>query len=174
MGIQLVRSHAVILAIGMLAGCTGRIVGGSSGSGGIRRNRHWHRRERNYRLGGTTGSGGDGTASVLNLNGSPQYYRMVRLTNAQWGRAVQDVLKLTRPSGLEQSFQGAVTGTTDFSNNELVLDVNSGVLGQLPDRRRDAGRPGDRDRRRARQGLQRDRCRRGSSRRWGGGSIAGR
>jgi hypothetical protein len=37
---------------------------------------------------------------------------------------VQDVLKLDAPSGLEQSFQGAVIGTTDFSNNELVLDVN--------------------------------------------------
>src|SRR4029079_3285874 len=37
---------------------------------------------------------------------------------------VQDVLKLSAPSGLEASFQGAVTGTTDFSNNELVLDVN--------------------------------------------------
>ncbi len=48
---------------------------------------------------------------------------MVRLTNAQWARAVQDVLKLASPSGLEQSFQSAVTGTTDFSNNELVLDV---------------------------------------------------
>ena len=61
---------------------------------------------------------------MLNLNGSPQYYRFVRLTNAQWGRAVQDVLKLDSPSGLEQSFQSAVIGTTDFSNNELVLDVN--------------------------------------------------
>ena len=49
---------------------------------------------------------------------------MIRLTNAQWARAVQDVLKLDAPSGLEQNFQTAVTGTTDFSNNELVLDVN--------------------------------------------------
>jgi hypothetical protein len=49
---------------------------------------------------------------------------LVRLTNAQWARAVQDVLKLAAPSGLEQSFQSAVIGTTDFSNNELVSDVN--------------------------------------------------
>ena len=119
MGFQLVRSRAVILAIGMLGGCTGRIVGGSSGTGG------------SVGIGtgtggtgsATTGSGGDGTASVLNLNGSPQYHRFVRLTNSQWGRAVQDVLKLDSPSGLEQSFQAAVIGTTDFSNNELVLDV---------------------------------------------------
>jgi hypothetical protein len=61
---------------------------------------------------------------MLNLTGAPQYYRLVRLTNAQWARAVQDVLKLTAPSGLEQDFQPAVVGTTDFSNNELVLDVS--------------------------------------------------
>ncbi len=48
----------------------------------------------------------------------------MRLTNAQWGRAAQDVLNLASPSGLELSFQGPVIGTTDFSNNELVLDVN--------------------------------------------------
>ncbi len=64
------------------------------------------------------------TPGQLNLDGSPQYYRMVRLTNAQWARAVQDILKLSAPSGLEQNFQSPVTGTTDFSNNELVLDVN--------------------------------------------------
>src|SRR5581483_10324497 len=73
---------------------------------------------------GVGGGGGTQAASALNLNGSPQYYRFVRLTNSQWGRAVQDVLKLASPSGLEQGFQSAVIGTTDFSNNELVLDVN--------------------------------------------------
>ena len=121
MGFQLVRSRAVILALGMLAGCTGQIVAGSSGGGAAV----------GTGTGGTggtgsatTGSGGDGSASTLNLNGSPQYYRFVRLTNSQWGRAVQDVLNLASPSGLEQSFQSAVIGTTAFSNNELVLDVN--------------------------------------------------
>jgi hypothetical protein len=72
---------------------------------------------------GSTGAGGDGSAPTLNLSGSPQYYRFVRLTNSQWGRAVQDILNLASPSGLEQGFQSAVIGTTDFSNNELVLDV---------------------------------------------------
>jgi hypothetical protein len=73
---------------------------------------------------GSTGTAGtSGTAHPINLTGSPQYFRFVRLTNAQWARAVQDVLKLAAPSGLEQNFQTAVTGTTDFSNNELVLDV---------------------------------------------------
>jgi hypothetical protein len=124
MGFQLVRSHAVILAIGMLGGCTGRIVGGSSGTGGSVGIGTGAGGTGSTGSGATTGGGGDGTASVLNLNGSPQYYRFVRLTNSQWGRAVQDVLKLDSPSGLEQSFQSAVIGTTDFSNNELVLDVN--------------------------------------------------
>src|SRR3982751_7091053 len=117
MGSQLVRSHAVILAIGMFAGCTGRIVGGSSGSGGsvgIGTGTGGTGGTGDTGSGGTTtGSGGDGTASVLNLKGSPQYFRFVRLSNAQWGRAVQDVLKLPAPSGLEQSFQSAVIGTTD-------------------------------------------------------------
>jgi hypothetical protein len=124
MGFQLVRSHAVILAIGMLGGCTGRIVGGSSGTGGSVGIGTGAGGTGSTGSGATTGGGGDGTASVLNLNGSPQYYRFVRLTNSQWGRAVQDVLKLDSPYGLEQSFQSAVIGTTDFSNNELVLDVN--------------------------------------------------
>ena len=91
---------------------------------------------------------------MLDLTGSPQYYRLVRLTNAQWARAVQDVLKLASPSGLEANFQGAVTGTTDFTNNELVLDVISALV-RLPDGGGDAGRAGDRDGRGARQGLQR-------------------
>src|SRR5438046_2617923 len=37
---------------------------------------------------------------TLNLEGSPKYYSFVRLTNAQWARAVQDVLHLEAPSGL--------------------------------------------------------------------------
>jgi len=127
MGFHRVRSHAVILALGILAGCKGQIVSGSSGNGGsvgTGTGGTGTGGTGDTGSGGSTGSGGDGTASVLNLKGSPQYFRFVRLSNAQWGRAVQDVLKLDAPSGLEQSFQGAVIGTTDFSNNELVLNVN--------------------------------------------------
>ncbi|HEY3256935.1 MAG TPA: DUF1587 domain-containing protein, partial [Polyangiaceae bacterium] len=58
------------------------------------------------------------------MTGAPQYYRIVRLTNAQWAQSVQDILKLPAPSNLEESFQSPVAGTTDFSNNELLLDVN--------------------------------------------------
>jgi hypothetical protein len=78
-------------------------------------------------IGGNTGAGPTETPiapGTLNLEGSPRYFSFVRLTNAQWARAVQDVLHLDAPSGLEQSFQNPVIGTTDFSNNELLLDVN--------------------------------------------------
>lgn len=115
MRLQTVCARAVILASGMLVGCTGRIGGDSSGAAGVG--------STGAAGNGSTGAGGDGSAPTLNLSGSPQYYRFVRLTNSQWGRAVQDILKLASPSGLEQTFQSAVIGTTDFSNNELVLDV---------------------------------------------------
>ncbi len=121
---------AAILGFGALGGCLGRLggtdPGASTGSGGSTGN------PGNTGTGGPTsnptGGGGSGATTTmpgsLNLDGSPQYYRMVRLTNAQWARAVQDVLKLSAPSGLEKNFQSPVIGTTDFSNNELVLDVN--------------------------------------------------
>jgi hypothetical protein len=97
-------------------GAAGNGAGGNVGTGGA------------VGSAGVTGAAGTspppGSPSVIDLSGSPQYYRFVRLTNAQWARSVQDVLKLAAPSGLEQSFQSAVIGTTDFPNNELVLDVN--------------------------------------------------
>ncbi len=73
MGFQPVRSRAVILAIGMLGGCTGRIVDGSSGTGGSVGIGTGTGGTGDTGAGGTTGTGGDGTASVLNLKGSPQY-----------------------------------------------------------------------------------------------------
>jgi len=109
---------AASLGLAILAGCTAKIDGDGSNSG----------------AGSTTGAGPmngtsgssnpSGTPGMLNLDGSPQYSRVVRLTNAQWGQAVRDVLKLSAPSGLEKNFQSPVIGTTDFSNNELVLNVN--------------------------------------------------
>jgi hypothetical protein len=98
---------AAVLALCALQGCTGRIDG--SGGAGAE----------------ATGDGANATApGKLNLDGSAQYYRVIRLTNAQWAHAVQDMLALPEPSHLEQQFQGPIVGTTDFSNNELVLDVN--------------------------------------------------
>jgi hypothetical protein len=153
MRVDKVRACAAAFAIAILAGCDGRIGDIPSGTGGAgpgTGNTTGSGTAGNGATGtagngtagtgstgtagtgstgtagtGSTGTGGtSGTAHPINLTGSPQYYRFVRLTNAQWARAVQDVLKLSAPSGLEQNFQTAVTGTTDFSNNELVLDVN--------------------------------------------------
>ena len=117
MRIQTVCVGASILGLAMLAGCNGH-VGDYGGAGGS--------------SGGTVGGNGGATPptgntsmpGTLNLAGSPQYYRLVRLTNSQWARAVQDLMRLAAPSGLEQGFQNPVVGTTDFSNNELLLDVN--------------------------------------------------
>ena len=150
MRLDTVCARAATLAMAMLAGCSGEIgalpsgtagsgAGNSSGSAGSGSG-SGSGAAGNSGLGGngstglagasggtspTTGTGGTGSGMLhpLDLRGSPQYYRTVRLTNAQWARAVQDVLKLTAPSGLEQNFQSAVVGTTDFTNNELVLDV---------------------------------------------------
>jgi hypothetical protein len=60
---------------------------------------------------------------LFDLDGSPAYLRFIRLTNEQWAHSVQDLLGLTAPSGLESTFLNAVSGTTDFTNNELVLNV---------------------------------------------------
>jgi hypothetical protein len=76
--------------------------------------------------GGSAAAGdGSGASNGVFLTGTPKYFRFVRLTNPQWAASVQEVLKLTEPSGLEQVFPSPLFGTTDFSNNELLLDVNS-------------------------------------------------
>jgi len=75
--------------------------------------------------GSTSTDGGSSTVAMgIDLPGAPKYFRFVRLTNEQWAKSVQEVLKLAQPSGLEKNFQEPVSGTTDFSNNELLLDVN--------------------------------------------------
>ena len=52
---------------------------------------------------GAAAASDDGSSGGLGieLNGTPQYYRVVRLTNAQWAQSVQDILGLPEPSGLE-------------------------------------------------------------------------
>ncbi|HEX2657253.1 MAG TPA: DUF1595 domain-containing protein, partial [Polyangia bacterium] len=79
--------------------------------------------------GGSSGSGGaapnNGTVpGALDLNGNPKYYRVVRLTNAQWARTIPTVLGVSA-NGMEEAFEGVATSSTDFSNNELVLDFSS-------------------------------------------------
>lgn len=78
--------------------------------------------------GGGSGAGAapnDPTMGKLNLKGDPAYHRVVRLTNEQWTNSVQTVLGLASPPTEAEGFQNAVSGTTDFNNNELVLAVDS-------------------------------------------------
>lgn len=75
------------------------------------------------------GPGGMGPASTIsggmNLTGAPKYYRFLRLTNAQWARSVQEVLRLEQPSELVEYFPSEITGVSDFSNNEQSLNVDT-------------------------------------------------
>jgi Protein of unknown function (DUF1592)/Protein of unknown function (DUF1588)/Protein of unknown function (DUF1595)/Protein of unknown function (DUF1585)/Protein of unknown function (DUF1587) len=70
---------------------------------------------------------------AIDLSGQPKYFRAVRLTNAQWAKSVQEVLKLSMPSGLEAQFQAPVAGSTDFTNNEHLLDVDQRGWGDYRD-----------------------------------------
>ena len=135
-----VCARAVIFAAGLLAGCNGQIGAGTgnptgSGSGNSAGSGAGNTAGSGNTTGtaGASGSGnsagvgataGTGTPGSLDLSGNPKYYRVVRLSNTQWANAIQTVLNV--PSGgLEQNFETAVTGTTDFSNNELVLGFDS-------------------------------------------------
>lgn len=81
--------------------------------------------------GGKDGAGGGvgaqaGTGAELSrveLDGTPIYTRIQRLTNRQWERAVTDVLRLGQPRGLSKSFAQPSLGTSDFDNNEKILVV---------------------------------------------------
>jgi Protein of unknown function (DUF1592)/Protein of unknown function (DUF1595)/Protein of unknown function (DUF1588)/Protein of unknown function (DUF1585)/Protein of unknown function (DUF1587) len=73
---------------------------------------------------GMTGSGGSAPA-VLNLQGSPLYYRFVRLTTEQWSNSVRDLLAIAAPTAIAANFHESVSGNNhDFSNNEEVLDID--------------------------------------------------
>lgn len=83
--------------------------------------------------GGSTSSGSGGSSSgaiaagdpgSLDLDDTAKYYRVLRLTNAQWAAAVQTVLNVGS-GGLEQNFEGQVTGASDFANNELWMGFDS-------------------------------------------------
>jgi len=66
-----------------------------------------------------------GATGKLDVKGSPAYYRVLRLTNEQWTNSVQSILGLASPPTQADTFQNAVSGTSDFTNNELVLDIDS-------------------------------------------------
>ena len=183
MKITAVRAYAAILGLGIAAGCTGQIgelPSGTAGSGSGAGNSTGSGSAGNGASGtagtgntggsaGAVGAGGgagtdptgtagtSGTAHPLDLSGSPQYYRLVRLTNAQWARAVQDVLKLAGAVGSG----GELPGRGHRDHRLLQQRAGAGrdparVVG-LPGGRRDAGGAGDRDRRGAPARLQRHR-----------------
>ena len=73
----------------------------------------------------SAGSGAANSASAVGMSGTPIYTRFMRLTNSQWENSVHDILKLTKPTGQSDQFLHAVSGTTDFDNNERVVFVNN-------------------------------------------------
>jgi len=142
-----IYAGAVIIAAGILAGCTGQIgedsqpsgTGSTKGSGGAVGAGSGGAGTGSTPggsggSGGTVGSGGTqggtggagGTApfmATINLDGTPKYYRVVRLTNAQWAAAVKTVLGVAS-GGLEANFGNAVAVTGKFTNNELSLSLD--------------------------------------------------
>jgi hypothetical protein len=78
--------------------------------------------------GGLAGGGGVGGGAVAGtpvpLDGSPVYARLVRLTNAQWMRAVRDILQLDAAADLTRAFAASVPVRTEFTNNEKNLFVD--------------------------------------------------
>jgi hypothetical protein len=144
-------SAAVALVAVILAGCSttvgsggppGADSGGSVGSGGNGTSGSSGSKAsggsgNGSSSGGTAGSSGTGTggtdmtgpaqARPVSMDGMPVYSRFLRLTNDQWENSVHDILKLTAPTGLSEDFLHAVTGTTDFDNNERVVIVNDTV-----------------------------------------------
>jgi hypothetical protein len=76
---------------------------------------------------GGGGAGGQpaGASSPIELDGSPIYTRVQRLTNAQWQRAVADVLRLASRTDVSQALSLPIpAGATRFSNNEKRLFVD--------------------------------------------------
>jgi len=78
---------------------------------------------------GNLGAGGAGgtatTPAKLKMDDAAKYFRVIRLTKTQWTNSVQTVLALATPTNLAENFRDAVTGNSDFNNNELFLDIDN-------------------------------------------------
>ncbi len=94
-----------------------------------------------------------GVARGIDMPGAPKFHRFVRLTNSQWARSVQVVLNLADPSSLSDGFEKPVSGITDFTNNEHLLEREPALVGRLPIGGGSARRGGDGFGCGARQGL---------------------
>src|SRR6185436_572151 len=93
-------------------GQTGSVgaMGGTAGAGGG---------QTGFDGGAPAGAGGAGgpTTGAINLDGSPIYTRVQRLTSGQWQRAVTDVLRLAVPADLSPGLSTPFAAdATDFSN----------------------------------------------------------
>ena len=97
---------------GAAGASAGGTAGSSSGAGGSS-------------SGGTSGDTAAPTPRPVSLEGTPLYSRFLRLTNDQWEHSVRDILHLSAPTGVSDSFLHAVSGTTDFDNNERVVFVDN-------------------------------------------------
>jgi hypothetical protein len=92
------------------SGGAGLLGGGGGGAGGT---------------GGMGGLAGGGVAGPsVPLDGSPVYARLVRLTSAQWTRAVADILQVDASAALPRVVGAPVSAPTDFDNNEKTLFVD--------------------------------------------------
>jgi len=59
----------------------------------------------------------------IKIDGNPAYYRVVRITHAQWEKSVVDLLELPELTGLSSAFFPDPKGGAIFSNNENSLFV---------------------------------------------------
>src|SRR6187549_395944 len=120
MRLQSVWACAGSFAIAALVGCTGSIGQAPSGSGGSGAGSGTGNTTgsagNGSGVGNTGGSGTPGTAGTnggvageLDLTGSPKYFRVVRLSNTQWARAIQTALNVTS-GGMEENFESPVSG----------------------------------------------------------------
>jgi hypothetical protein len=74
-----------------------------------------------------------GQALPVDLGGKPIYSRFHRLTNDQYENSVRDIMKMTEPTGVTEGFLHAVSGTTDFTNNERVVIMNDTIWRDFQD-----------------------------------------
>lgn len=102
-------------------------VDGASGSGGA------------VDLCSSEGVAGDGADPVpcvgsgyaplpVTLAGDPLYLSEVPLTNEQWARSVQDVLRMDSPPSQAESLVAVLRGLTTFSNNERLYWMNEELI----------------------------------------------
>ena len=97
-------------------GGRGAVAGGPTSSGNAGR-----------AASGNAGAGGSANPDPrgVELDGTPFYTRVQRLTNRQWERAVTDILRFASPRDISAAFARPVAGVTDFDNNERVVFVDA-------------------------------------------------